>query len=200
MCHFRMRDVNSNEKRRPPFTHVFPFTWFFFPHLKIVSLLRQKGKRKRNKEEKKKEKKKNNFLQRSKCNFWHLSYRILAPQRKGERERESWIVPRKEVALTYKGLCLYLGFSLPLKLRFEVVHEVRADISILFYFRHTVYREGARWLSRNISNMKSKGDARIPIQYPRFSAPFIRHWMVDIDTSNEVETFLWNSVSIFLSR
>lgn len=200
MCHFRMRDVNSNEKRRPPFTHVFPFTWFFFPHLKIVSLLRQKGKRKRNKEEKRKKKKRRTIS----CNVPNVTFGTfpIAFLRLGEKEKESGKVEsfRKEVALTYKGLCLYLGFSLPLKLRFEVVHEVRADISILFYFRHTVYREGARWLSRNISNMKSKGDARIPIQYPRFSAPFIRHWMVDIDTSNEVETFLRNSVSIFLSR
>lgn len=103
-------------------------------------------------------------------------------ERKKKREGESF----KEVVSTYKGDLLVLFSSFKVEVRGSCAAR---SISIPLYFRHTV--RGARWLSRNISNMRSKG-GRIPIQYPPFSVvPSIRHWMVDIDTSNEVETFLW---------
>lgn len=59
MCHFRTRDVNSNEKRRFPFhTRVSIYVILPSPSLKIVSLLRQEERKKEIKGKKKKKKKK----------------------------------------------------------------------------------------------------------------------------------------------
>lgn len=90
MCHFRTRDVNSNEKRRFPFhTRVSIYVILPSPSLKIVSLLRQEERRKRNRRGKKKKKKKKKKKTIS-CNVPNVTFGtfpILAPRRKGERER-----------------------------------------------------------------------------------------------------------------
>lgn len=94
-----MRDVNSNEKRRPHPLSRFHLRDFSFRVSKLFPLERKRKKK---------------ILS---SNFWHLSYRIfekiLSLRQKKKKKKESF----KEVVLTHKGDLLLLFSSFKVEVR-----------------------------------------------------------------------------------